>query len=154
MELEKSRMEASTGNLKTAWERQDKAKQIGAERDKLLASAYTSISDATIRAGATVQAAQISSTGELRGLEALGAAPEGSALRKGFELKQELLKRTSLAETWAKLAYPSGNMGQPNEAFLSRFPTPETYVREAMQQDRPNPGGAGGAGGQPLIRSR
>lgn len=152
MELEKSRMEASTGNLKTAWDRQDKARQLGAERDKLLASAYTSISDATIRAGATVEAAKIGSTGELRGLEALGAAPEGSALRKGFELKQELLKRTSLSETWAKLAYPSGNMGQPNEAFLARFPTPETYVREALQQDRASQGGAGG--GAPMIRSR
>lgn len=144
IELSKAKMDASTGNLKTAWDRQDKAKQANAERDKLMATAYANITDTTVKANATVKAAGISATADQRTLEALGGAAPDSALRKGFDLKQEMTKRASLTELWAKQAYPSGNMGQPNEAFLARFPSPEVFIKEAMTSDQQSMGGGGG----------
>lgn len=145
LELTKAKMDASTGNLKTAWERQDKAKQIQADRDKIMATAFSNITDATIRSNATVKAAGIGAGADQRMLEALGGAESDSALVKGFNMKQEMLKRATLTETWSKLAYPTGNMGQPNEAFLARFPSAEVYIKEAMAAEQPT--GGGGAPG-------
>lgn len=144
LELNKAKMDASTGNLKTAWDRQDKAKQIQADRDKLMATAFTNITDTITRANATVKAAGIGAGADQRMLEALGAAKPDSALVKGFNMKQEMLKRATLTETWSKLAYPTGNMGQPNEAFLARFPSAEVYIKEAMAAEQPGGGGAPG----------
>lgn len=146
LELNKAKMDASTGNLKTAWDRQDKAKQIQADRDKLMATAFTNITDTITRANATVKAAGIGAGADQRMLEALGAAKPDSALVKGFNMKQEMLKRATLTETWSKLAYPTGNMGQPNEAFLSRFPSAEVYIKEAMAAEQPGGGGGGAPG--------
>ena len=144
LELDKAKMDASTGNLKTAWDRTDKANQHNMERNKALATGYTTLTDAAMRSNATVKAAGIGATADQRMLEALGGADQNSALRKGFDLKQEMMKRATLTETWSKLAYPSGNMGQPNEAFLARFPSAEVYIKEAMAAEQPGAGGAGG----------
>lgn len=57
LELDKAKMDASTGNLKTAWDRTDKANQHNMERNKALATGYTTLTDAAMRTSATVAAA-------------------------------------------------------------------------------------------------
>jgi hypothetical protein len=88
-------------------------------------------------------------TADVRTYEALGAAAPGSAIRTGFDLAKIAAMRERATETWSKLAYPAG--GLPNEAFLRRYPTPQAYAEEALQQAA---GGGGGSGGTPAIRTR
>jgi hypothetical protein len=52
-------MDASTGNLKTAWDRTDKANQLNAERNKALVSAGATIQSTNINAHAGIQEALI-----------------------------------------------------------------------------------------------
>jgi len=90
-------------------------------------------------------AANASANAQLNLFTALGNAPEGSALRKGFDLQTLKQHAASLQEQWSRQAYPNGNMDQPNTGFLRRYPTPQTYIQENMESM--NMAGAGGTGG-------
>jgi hypothetical protein len=90
-------------------------------------------------------AANASANAQLNLFTALGNAPEGSALRKGFDLQTLKQHAASLQEQWSRQAYPNGNMGEPNTNFLRRYPTPQTYIQENMESM--NMAGAGGVGG-------
>jgi hypothetical protein len=90
-------------------------------------------------------AANASANAQLNLFTALGNAPEGSALRKGFDLQTLKQHAASLQEQWSRQAYPNGNMGEPNTGFLRRYPTPQTYIQENMESM--NMAGAGGTGG-------
>jgi hypothetical protein len=73
MELAKAKMDASTGNLKTAWDRTDKANQLNADRNKALVSAGATIQGANINARAGIQEALIRERGSLAAANALPA---------------------------------------------------------------------------------
>jgi len=68
----------------------------------------------------------------------------------GYTLAKQDPIRAQMTEKWSAQAYPA--TGMANEAFIKRYPTPETYIQEALTMQG---GGGGGAGsGGPLVRSR
>jgi len=53
-------------------------------------------------------------------------------VQAGYNMGIAKQHATELYTKWAQLAYPNGNMGQPNEAFLKAYPTAQLYVEEGL----------------------
>ena len=155
MELELSRAEAADkkGDLKSYYDHQEKAMDRQAKKDDRIAAGISSIittaehgkyslAAADISGRAHVAAAGAGARANQNLMEALGNAEPTSALRKGFDLQTMKAHAASLQENWSRQAYPTGNMGEPNQAFLARYPTPQTYIQENLQ----SMGSIGGGG--------
>jgi hypothetical protein len=104
----------------------EKSKDRTAQYNSHVASALGTIEASKIHA-----AGQASAANAPRNLmEALGSAKENDPLLKGFNMQTLKAHASSLQSDWAKHAYPNGTMGEPNAAFLKRYPTPDLYISE------------------------
>jgi len=153
MEVELARAEAADkkGDVKTLYERMDKYQDRQLKRDDTINHGIAQIINTTTAGQFDVAKANISgqyglqqarinkeghiaaSMAPLNLMTALGEAKPGSALRTGFDLQTLKAHAASLQETWSRQAYPNGNMGEPNMAFLARYPDPKTYINENLQ---------------------
>lgn len=153
MEVELARADAADkkGDLKSFYDHREKAMDRQARKDDRVAAGISSIINTTTAGQFDVAKANISgqyglqqarinkeghiaaSMAPLNLMTALGEAKPGSALRTGFDLQTLKAHAASLQETWSRQAYPNGNMGEPNMAFLARYPDPKTYINENLQ---------------------
>lgn len=178
-EREKMRMDIERGQYAEKagkWDNAEAAYEKAADRqtkmkDHIMQAASTGYGE-LIRGQLNLQQAQL--TGEyglkreeMQGINALKAAQVSAAahdplalyrvlgngnISAGYAIAKQDPLRAQMTEQWSKQAYPAA--GMPNEAFLKRYPTPETYVQEALTMQQ-SPGAAPTGGGkEPLIRSR
>lgn len=94
---------------------------------------------------ANAQLAQSANEANARlGLEALKMNQPPEAIRTaqylgegnvqtGYNMGVAKQHATELYTKWGQLAYPNGNMGQPNEAFLKMYPSAIAYVKEGLE---------------------
>jgi hypothetical protein len=54
-------------------------------------------------------------------------------VQTGYNMGVAKQHATELYTKWGQLAYPNGNMGQPNEAFLKMYPSATAYVKEGLE---------------------
>jgi hypothetical protein len=54
-------------------------------------------------------------------------------IQTGYNMGVAKQHATELYTKWGQLAYPNGNMGQPNEAFLKMYPSANAYVQEGLE---------------------
>jgi hypothetical protein len=162
MDLELARAEAADkkGDVKTLYERMDKYQDRQLKRDDTInhgiaqiinttTSGQFGIAQANVTGGYGVQQAKIHKEGQIAAsmapqnlMTALGEAKPGSALRTGFDLQTLKAHAATLQDSWSKIAYPNGTMGEPNAAFLARYPTPQAYIKENL--DSMDTGTSGG----------
>jgi hypothetical protein len=153
MELELSRAEAADkkGDLKSYYDHQEKAMDRQARKDDRVAAGISAIINTTTAGQFDIARAKVSgefglqqarinkegsiaaSMAPLNLMTALGTAKPDSALRRGFDLQTLKAHAAALQETWSRQAYPNGNMGEPNMAFLARYPDPKAYINENLQ---------------------
>ena len=65
-------------------------------------------------------------------------------VQTGYDMGVAKQHATELYTKWGQLAYPNGNMGQPNEAFIKRYPSPLAYVQEGLESAGFGKTGSGG----------
>ena len=65
-------------------------------------------------------------------------------IQTGYDMGVAKQHATELYTKWGQLAYPNGNMGQPNEAFIKRYPSPLAYVQEGLESAGFGKTGSGG----------
>ena len=68
-------------------------------------------------------------TEAIRTAQALG---KGN-VQTGYNMGVAKQHATELFTKWGQLAYPNGNMGLPNEAFLKMYPSATAYVKEGLE---------------------
>ena len=54
-------------------------------------------------------------------------------VQTGYNMGVAKQHATELYTKWGQLAYPNGNMGLPNEAFLKMYPSATAYVKEGLE---------------------
>jgi len=54
-------------------------------------------------------------------------------IQTGYNMGVAKQHATELYTKWGQLAYPNGNMGLPNEAFLKMYPSATAYVKEGLE---------------------
>jgi hypothetical protein len=169
MELELARAEAADkkGDVKTLYERMDKYEDRKLKRDDTInhgiaqiintnTSGQFDIAKANIAGQYGLQQARINKEGSIAAsmapqnlITALGKSKPGDPLYTGYQMQTLKAHAASLQENWSRQAYPNGNMGEPNQAFLARYPTPQTYIQENMDAMSGAMGGTGGGFVQP-----
>ena len=162
MEVELARAEAADkkGDVKTLYERMDKYQDRQLKRDDTInhgiaqiinttTSGQFGIAQANVTGKYGLESAKIHQAGQIAAsmapqnlMTALGEAKPGSALRTGFDLQTLKAHAATLQDSWSKIAYPNGTMGEPNAAFLARYPTPQAYIKENL--DSMDTGTSGG----------
>jgi hypothetical protein len=65
-------------------------------------------------------------------------------IQTGYNMGIAKQHATELYIKWGQLAYPNGNMGQSNEAFIKKYPSPLAYVQEGMESTGFGKTGSGG----------
>jgi hypothetical protein len=147
-DIEQARRAEDSNNLKLKLDLEDK---IGARKDKLndmginllakvadtdtrtATELWTTSSKNAAHIQAAVAGAQAHSMGQLGFLEKLGAAPENSALRKGYDLTQQDKLMFRARETYEKMAADSnptfgGKYATKGEEFKAKYPTLDVYM--------------------------
>lgn len=159
MDLERAAYARKDGDWDKAEAATEKAKDRDERRKEHIASAYTSIMGVGMQGETSRDVANIHGLYGLRSAQISAAAHDPLALYRvlgkgdpavGYAIAKQDPLRAQMTEKWSAQAYPTS--GMPNEAFIRRYPTPETYFQEAITVQ--GGGGGGGGGAAPVVRPR
>jgi hypothetical protein len=142
MEVDLARAEAADkkGDIKSYYERMDQYETRKAKRDDTINSGIAQIINTSEHGKYTLAGAQLHKEGQIAAagvsakanqnlMEALGAAPEDSALRKGFDLQKTMAQQATLYEQYQKLLIdPTTGMMRPDVKAL--YPDFKTFLAD------------------------
>lgn len=131
MDFEKAKADQASGNLDRYYKRVDAIEDRNAKIRQLQASSVAGLLGDEMRARATVQAAGAAANAQMNMFRQLGAEPEGSPLRRGFELYKQTGSEPMLYAQYAKLIADNemGMSGKTKgEEFRRQFPTFEDFM--------------------------
>jgi hypothetical protein len=147
LDIERAKAAEKRGDMDAYQKAEDSIKNRNADIDKLKTSGLFQLTNTNLAGQYSNQSARISAAGSVAAagaatnakldlLERLGAAPEGSNLRKGLELQSQEDKIPRLYSEYTKQASDP----MKGEDFMRRYPNFQTYLA-----------GMGGAGKQGII---
>jgi hypothetical protein len=142
MEVDLARAQAADkkGDIKSYYERMDQYETRKAKRDDTINSGIAQIINTSEHGKYTLAGAQLHKEGQIAAagvsakanqnlMEALGAAPEDSALRKGFDLQKTMAQQATLYEQYQKLLIdPTTGMMRPDVKAL--YPDFKTFLAD------------------------